>query len=68
MTIEIPNDRYTRLKIKATGQVEEFAPAVARAMLAGGTAELVETGSIDPSPEHAVAPAQTKKPKAKSGR
>ena len=64
--------------MKASGQVLDAIPGVARAMLYGGTAELVtdsgeivETEMIDPAAERAVAPEQKaapKKPKARSGR
>jgi hypothetical protein len=67
---DIPNDRCTRIRIKSSGQVIDAIPAVARAMLNGGTAELVkssggaapETARIAP-PERAVAPAQNAPPK-----
>ena len=62
MEFDIPNDRCTRIRIKSSGQVIDAIPAVARAMLNGGTAELVkssggaapETARIAP-PERAVA-------------
>ena len=58
---------FITIRIKETGQVTEMLPEVARAMIAGGTAEPLETESmaVVPSAEHAVAPAQagpTKKP------
>jgi hypothetical protein len=77
--IDIPNSRLAKIRVKASGQILEVLPAVARAMLAGGTAELfeakkVETASIDPSAERAVGSPQDKeprkpnKPKARSAR
>lgn len=54
-----------RIRIKATGQVTDMVPAVARAMILGGTAEevkqqrAVENMSLDIAGERAVAPAQS---------
>ena len=52
-----------RIRIKATGQVTEMIPSVARAMILGGTAEEVkskpiESMAVTSSVERAVAPAQ----------
>ena len=60
-----------KVRIKATGQVQDMIPNVARAMIAGGTAELVEetteSAAIEPG-ERAVAPGQGKKPKTRTAR
>jgi hypothetical protein len=60
-----------KVRIKATGQIQEMIPNVARAMIAGGTAELVEekveTSSLKPA-ERAVAPGQGKTPKTRTAR
>jgi hypothetical protein len=78
MKIEIPSDRPSLLRVKATGQVQEFIPAVARAMLAGDTAELVdrktgqiigaESARIERAIERAVSMSQNPKPKTRSAR
>jgi hypothetical protein len=57
-----------RIRIKATGQVTEMVPAVARAMILGGTAEEVKLRSVEnmslaAAGERAVAPAQSSSPK-----
>lgn len=60
--------QYITVRIKATGQVTELVPDVARAMILGGTAEElkpVETQMVKPAAEHAVAPAQHAKPKSR---
>ena len=54
---------HIRVRIKESGQVLDMVPDVARAMLAGGTAERADLGSIEsqavePRSERAVAPAQ----------
>ena len=36
-----------RVRIKATGQVLDMVPTVARAMIAGGTAEPVKNDSVE---------------------
>lgn len=59
--------KMTRVRIRATGQVTDMLPDVARAMILGGTAEEVKSESmaVSPQAERAVAPAQsgpTKKP------
>ena len=60
-----------RIRIKATGRVIEYVPSVARAMVAGGTAEYVDGGMesamLAPAPERAVAPDQNP-PKRKKGK
>lgn len=50
-----------RVRIRASGQVLDMVPIVARRMIAGGTAEEVPTESMAVSPrlERAVAPAQS---------
>jgi len=57
------NDRFAKIRIRATGQVTEMVPDAARAMISSGMAE--EVGSADrpetmalARPETAVAPAQ----------
>lgn len=68
--------QMTRVRIRATRQVLEMVPDVARAMINGGTAELVtapatkaksqpETMAVAAVAERAVAPAQ--KPASKTG-
>lgn len=66
--------KMIRIRIKATGQVTEMVPNVARSMILGGTAEEVKSSSVESKPvesmavaavaERAVAPAQqvAKKP------
>lgn len=54
---------YKKVRIKATGQVVDMVPSVANRMIAGGTAELVESKTIEsqavaPRAERTVAPAQ----------
>jgi len=66
-----PAGRYIRVLIRATGQVTELIPDVARAMVTAGTADLVspgiESAAIQPGAERATAPAQshTKKKKGR---
>jgi hypothetical protein len=70
------------VRLKATGIVQEFIPDVARAMIAGGTAELVdrrgkdpavqirpaiETAALEHSQQAAIAPAQNP-PKRRGGK
>jgi len=53
--------KFTIIRIKATGQVTEMVPDVARAMILGGMADEVKTTesmAVDQKAEHAVAPAQ----------
>jgi len=66
------DSQLIKMRIKATGQVLDLVPSVARAMFHGGTAELVdvedaermrppagaETASVEPRAERAVARAQ----------
>jgi hypothetical protein len=58
------NQGYVNIRIRATGQVTEMVPDVARAMISSGMAEEVggakkpETMAVAPSAERAVAPAQ----------
>ena len=53
-----------KVRIRATGQVTDMVPNVARRMIAGGTAEEVkkvpvaESMAVSPVAERAVAPAQ----------
>ncbi len=57
---------WIKVRIKATGQVLDMLPSAARAMVAGGTAELVgdsnssqaqpQTAAIEPRNERAIAP------------
>lgn len=51
-----------RVRIKETGQVQDMIPAVATAMILGGTADRVDTQTesmtLAPAAETAVAPAQ----------
>jgi len=57
---------YITIRIRETGQVTEMVPDVARAMLASGVAERVDTKTAarpesamrEPAAERAVAPAQ----------
>ena len=54
--------KFTIIRIKATGQVTEMVPDVARAMILGGTAEEVKTTesmAVGNQGERAVAPAQS---------
>jgi hypothetical protein len=54
--------KFTIIRIKATGQVTEMVPDVARAMILGGMAEEVKTTesmAVGNQAEHAVAPAQS---------
>lgn len=62
-----PNGRFVNIRIKATGQVTEMVPDVARALLASGMAEKVdaspapripESMAVEPVAERAVAAAQ----------
>jgi hypothetical protein len=53
--------KMIRVRIRATGQVLDMAPAPARAMILGRTAEEVpssESMAVAPIAERAVAPAQ----------
>jgi hypothetical protein len=54
--------KMIKIRIRATGQVTDMVPAVARAMILGGTAEEVKTRpesmAVEPVSERAVAPAQ----------
>lgn len=66
------DSQLIRVRIKATGQIVDLLPAVARARVAGGTAELVEdklseTAAVEPRAEAAVT-AEHKPPKRKSAR
>ena len=50
---------YIKIRIRATGQVTDMVPNVARRMIAGGTAEeVIESTAVAPAPERAVATAQ----------
>lgn len=70
--------QMTKIRIRATGQVTEMIPNVARAMIASGAGEEVksetpiesakiETATITTPPQKATAPAQDK-PKKKTAR
>lgn len=55
--------QMTRVQIKATGQVLDMIPSVAKRMIAGGTAEeykpkAIESQVVAPRAERAVATAQ----------
>lgn len=54
---------HIRVRIRASGQVLDMVPAVATAMILGGTAEEVkappETMAVAPIAERAVTPAQS---------
>ena len=65
----------TKVRIRASGQVLDMVPDVARAMILGGTAEEVkaaqpktETMAVAPIAEHAVASPQTPKKKRLFGK
>jgi hypothetical protein len=65
----------TRVRIRASGQVIEMVPAVARAMILGGTAvevdengRPVESMTLEQTGERAVAPAQRRPPLKKPRR
>ncbi len=57
--------REIRVRIRATGQVIDMAPIAARALLNGGTAELVEETET-PNGETKSAPAETKPAKVET--
>lgn len=66
------DSKLIRVRIKGTGQILDLVPHVARARIAGGTAELLEepaaeTAALDPSTEQAVTSAH-KPPKKKTTR
>jgi hypothetical protein len=51
--------KMIRIRIRATGQITDMVPNVARAMINGGTAvEVTESMTVAPVVERAVAPAQ----------
>ncbi len=64
---------WIKVRIKATGQVLDMLPSAARAMIAGGTAELVgdsnssqaqpQTAAIEPRNERAIAPKASARPR-----
>jgi len=61
MTTETKREEYQReirIRVRATGQVIDMVPDVARAMLNIGTAERVESAMLGHA-ETAVAPAQS---------
>jgi len=62
-----------RVRIKETGQVTDMVPAVARAMILGGTAEEVKSNAVESmavaaAGERAVAPAQEPQKKSRFSR
>ena len=53
-----------KVRVKATGQIVEMIPSVARAMLQGGTVEeVIETAMVDPQAEKAVTRAKNPEPR-----
>lgn len=52
---------FKTIKIRATGQVTEMVPDIARALIGSGMAEEVKTESmaVAPAAERVVAPAQS---------
>lgn len=65
ITPKLNPDGTITVRIKATRQVLDLVPAAAYPMLNGGTAELIESMTVQPAAERAVAPAQSG-PKKKS--
>lgn len=66
------DSNFIRVRIKATGQIVDLVPAVARARISGGTAESLEenkaeTTALEPRAETAVT-AEHKPPRRKSAR